>query len=58
MLPGLNGYMVCSKLRDASNWVPILVLTAMDDELDEAEALDCGADDYLATPDHEGVRAP
>ena len=50
MLPGLNGYMVCSELRAAQNWVPILVLTAMDDELDEAEALDCGADDYLAKP--------
>ena len=50
MLPGLNGYMVCSKLRAACNWVPILMLTALDDELDEAEGLDCGADDYLTKP--------
>jgi len=50
MLPGLNGYMVCSQLRAAGNWVPILMLTAMDDELDEAEGLDCGADDYLTKP--------
>jgi two-component system, OmpR family, response regulator len=49
-LPGLNGYMVCSELRAAGNWVPILMLTAWDDELDEAEGLDCGADDYLTKP--------
>jgi two-component system, OmpR family, response regulator len=50
MLPGTNGYQVCSTLRDAGVWTPILVLTAMDDELDEAEALDLGADDFLTKP--------
>src|SRR5689334_10769743 len=50
LLPGLNGYRVCSDLREAGNWVPILMLTALDDELDEAEALDCGADDFLKKP--------
>ena len=50
LLPGLNGYQVCSELREEENWSPILMLTALDDELDEAEALDCGADDYLSKP--------
>jgi two-component system, OmpR family, response regulator len=50
MLPGTNGYQVCSTLREEGVWTPILVLTAMDDELDEAEALDLGADDYLTKP--------
>jgi DNA-binding response OmpR family regulator len=50
MLPGIHGFEVCSRLRDAGIWTPILVLTAKDGELDEAEALDTGADDYLAKP--------
>jgi DNA-binding response OmpR family regulator len=50
MLPGLNGYQVCAKLRAAGNWTPILMLTAKDGEFDEAEALDTGADDYLSKP--------
>lgn len=50
MLPGLNGYEVCAKLRAAENWTPILMLTAKDGEWDEAEALDTGADDYLSKP--------
>jgi two-component system, OmpR family, response regulator len=50
MLPGLNGYRVCAELRAAGIWVPILMLTAKDGELDEAEALDTGADDYLSKP--------
>jgi two-component system, OmpR family, response regulator len=50
MLPGLNGYRLCRELRDAGNWVPILMLTAKDGELDEAEALDTGADDFLSKP--------
>ena len=50
MLPGMNGYQVCADLREAGNWTPILMLTAKDGELDEAEALDTGADDYLAKP--------
>jgi DNA-binding response OmpR family regulator len=50
MLPGLNGFQVCARLREAGNWTPILMLTAKDGELDEAEALDTGADDYLAKP--------
>ena len=50
MLPGKNGYQICAELREAENWTPILVLTAMDGDLDEAEALDTGADDYLVKP--------
>ncbi|NUT48834.1 MAG: response regulator transcription factor [Saccharothrix sp.] len=50
MLPGLNGYKVCERLRAARVWTPILMLTAKDGELDEAEGLDTGADDYLTKP--------
>ena len=50
MLPKLNGFQVCAQLREAGNWTPILMLTAKDGELDEAEALDTGADDYLTKP--------
>ena len=50
MLPGRNGYRICSDLREAGDWTPILMLTAKDGEFDEAEALDTGADDYLTKP--------
>ncbi|GAA4934980.1 response regulator transcription factor [Nonomuraea thailandensis] len=50
MLPRLNGYAVCSRLREAGDWTPIMMLTAKDGIYDEAEALDNGADDYLAKP--------
>jgi DNA-binding response OmpR family regulator len=50
MLPKLNGYAVCQRLRQAGRWTPILMLTAKDGDLDEAEALDTGADDYLRKP--------
>jgi DNA-binding response OmpR family regulator len=50
MLPRMNGYAVCSRLREAGNWTPIMMLTAKDGVYDEAEALDNGADDYLAKP--------
>lgn len=50
LLPGMNGYRICTSLREAGVWTPILVLTAKDGDLDEAEALDGGADDYLKKP--------
>lgn len=50
MLPGLDGYQVCKQLRKQGLWTPVLMLTAMDDDLDQAEGLDSGADDYLAKP--------
>jgi two-component system OmpR family response regulator len=50
MLPRVNGYQLCARLREAENWTPILMLTAKDGELDHAEALDTGADDFLSKP--------
>ncbi|MEO6126180.1 MAG: response regulator transcription factor [Ilumatobacteraceae bacterium] len=50
MLPGMSGFAVCAALRDAGNWTPILMLTAKHGEMDEAEALDTGADDFLRKP--------
>lgn len=50
MLPGRHGYSVCAELRRDGNRTPILMLTAKDGDLDEAEALDTGADDYLRKP--------
>ena len=50
MLPRRNGFRVCADLRAAGVTTPILVLTAKDGELDEAEALDTGADDFLTKP--------
>ena len=50
MLPEINGYRLCATLREEGNWTPILMLTAKDGELDEVEALDTGADDYVTKP--------
>jgi len=50
MLPGAHGYRVCAELRRSGVLTPILMLTAKDGDLDEAEALDTGADDYLRKP--------
>jgi two-component system, OmpR family, response regulator len=50
MLPKRNGYKVCRDLRALGVSVPILMLTAKQGELDEAEALDLGADDFLSKP--------
>jgi len=50
MLPGRNGFAVCAELRKRGDWTPILMLTAKDGDLDQAEALDTGADDYLTKP--------
>jgi DNA-binding response OmpR family regulator len=50
MLPGRNGFVLCAQLRAAGNWTPILMLTAKSGDLDEAEGLDTGADDYLSKP--------
>ena len=48
MLPGRNGYQVCAELREREIWTPIVILTAKDGEFDEVEALDTGADDFVA----------
>lgn len=50
MLPGINGLRLCADLRSRGIATPILMLTAKDGELDEAEALDTGADDFLSKP--------
>ena len=50
MLPGRNGFQICSDLRAEGIWTPILMLTAKSGDLDHAEALDTGADDFLTKP--------
>lgn len=50
LLPSVNGYEVCRRLRAEDNWTPILMLTAKDGEYDEAEGFEFGADDYLRKP--------
>ncbi|MFP6797590.1 MAG: response regulator transcription factor, partial [Pseudomonas sp.] len=51
MLPGIDGYQVCKRLReDGHNEVPILMLTARDALDDRLQGLNAGADDYLIKP--------
>ncbi|MCI4065097.1 response regulator transcription factor [Micromonospora sp. R77] len=50
MLPGLSGYEVVRRLRAEEHWLPVLMLSAKDGEYDQADGLDCGADDYLTKP--------
>lgn len=50
MLPGRDGFEVCAALRAAGCWTPILVLTARSADRDQVNALESGADDYLAKP--------
>ncbi|WP_432905188.1 response regulator transcription factor [Micromonospora matsumotoense] len=50
MLPGLSGYEVVRRLRADECWLPVLMLSAKDGEYDQADGLDCGADDYLTKP--------
>jgi DNA-binding response OmpR family regulator len=49
MLPKIDGWQVCSKIRDFSN-VPILILTARGEEFDRVVGLTIGADDYMVKP--------
>jgi two-component system OmpR family response regulator len=50
MLPGIDGFEVCERLRSAGVWSPILMLTARDSVRDRVAGLDRGADDYLTKP--------
>lgn len=50
MLPGMDGYEVCRRLRADGKHTPILMLTAKDQARDVVQGLDTGADDYLAKP--------
>ncbi len=50
MLPKLDGFEVCRRLRAANNDVAILMLTARDEDIDKIVGLELGADDYLTKP--------
>ena len=50
MLPGIDGFETCRRLRSDGVWAPILMLTARDSIEDRVAGLDGGADDYLAKP--------
>jgi two-component system, OmpR family, response regulator MtrA len=49
MLPGLDGFEVCCRLRRGSD-IPVIMLTARDDDLDIVGGLEAGADDYVVKP--------
>jgi two-component system, OmpR family, alkaline phosphatase synthesis response regulator PhoP len=50
MLPGMDGFAIARALREAGNYVPILMLTARDRAEDVVEGFEAGADDYLYKP--------
>lgn len=50
MLPLLDGFRFCERLRAADDWTPLLVLTAREAVADETGALELGADDFLRKP--------
>jgi two-component system OmpR family response regulator len=50
MLPGIDGFETCRRLREEGVWAPIIMLTAKDAVEDRIEGLDRGADDYLVKP--------
>jgi DNA-binding response OmpR family regulator len=50
MLPGMNGFEVCKRLRQARVTTPILILTAKSQEIDKVVGLELGADDYVTKP--------
>jgi len=50
MLPDIDGFALCQRLRDAGNTTPVLMLTARDEVADRIEGLNVGADDYLTKP--------
>jgi two-component system OmpR family response regulator len=50
MLPDVDGFEACRRLRTAGVWVPIIMLTARDAVEDRVRGLDAGADDYLTKP--------
>ncbi len=50
MLPELDGFQVCKALRDAGDNVPIIMLTAREEETDKVFGLETGADDYITKP--------
>ena len=50
MLPKMDGFTLCKKLRDKGNMTPVLMLTARGEEPDKVQGLDYGADDYVTKP--------
>src|SRR5919198_3654969 len=50
MLPGMDGFETCRRLRADGIWAPVLILTARDSVEDRVAGLDGGADDYLVKP--------
>jgi two-component system OmpR family response regulator len=50
MLPGIDGFETCRRLRGEGVWAPVLMLTARDAVEDRVQGLDLGADDYLTKP--------
>jgi two-component system, OmpR family, response regulator len=50
MLPGIDGFETCRRLREAQVWTPIIMLTARGAIEDRVQGLDQGADDYLTKP--------
>ncbi|MBT6006001.1 MAG: response regulator, partial [Prolixibacteraceae bacterium] len=50
MLPGINGYEICRKIKKDKPDLPVIMLTARGSEMDKVAGLDIGADDYITKP--------
>lgn len=52
MMPGMDGYEVCARIKSdpLTRRIPLIFITAMSDEVDEAKGLECGAIDYITKP--------
>jgi DNA-binding response OmpR family regulator len=50
MLPGMNGYEICRRLKKEKPQLPIIMITARGSEMDTVAGLDIGADDYISKP--------
>ncbi|MGZ4114720.1 MAG: response regulator transcription factor, partial [Actinomycetota bacterium] len=50
LLPGIDGFEACRRMRAEGRWAPVLLLTARDAVRDRVAGLDAGADDYLTKP--------
>jgi len=49
-MPGIDGFTLCRRLREAGNATPLVLLTSRDSEIDEALGFELGADDYVSKP--------
>ena len=54
MLPKMNGFEVCKRLRDQGRSTPVIIITAREAEKDKILGLDLGADDYITKPSPSG----